>query len=551
MPESAPPASILVLSETADRPFNSSHALAELLRLEGINDLETAPLEALSSELLDGRSLVVLGPADPAVKAVDILLAHVESGGGLICLSPGEALAGRLGLAPPFTGRMHPRIRVPFDEFPNAGLPVRGWAHHYRPGASIDAEEIASLLSPEGTPTNTPAIFQFPRGKGKIIVLAYDIAACVYLLRQGNPLLAGCRSLGFSRMRPADLFQDWQDAQTAEHPVADLHTHLFRELIHRAWPDGAVLPWLWYFPGDADTLLVLTSDDDWSTREQFETLIDACERHDARLTFYLIQGKSVMDRPWLASLLDRGFDFSIHPNLPVPSLPDWDTRLTDHVRQFRETYARPPGSSVRNHAVVWAGYLEGARIQARHGFAFDTNYFSILPHGRSYMAGAGLPARFVDLTGEVLPIFQLPSQYSDETTLGGQGFEWSLDLTPDQGIDLITGVIQKNAATQHSMLCVNAHPVSFATYSSPMWVPVLQFARDHHIPVWNADRFARFWQTRRQTRLRPIPTGQRLPAISPPETPGLSAMSPVSHPTPSAKTRTLCGRAYASIPLDS
>jgi len=350
-------------------------------------------------------------------------------------------------------------------------------------------------------------------------------------------------------MRPADLFHDWQDAQTSEHPVADLHAHLLRELVHQAWPEGTVLPWLWFFPDQADTALVLTSDDDWSTRDQFEMLVDACDRHHARLTFYLIQDRSTVDRAWLESHLARGFDFSIHPNLPTPPLPVWKPRLADHVRQFSEAYGRPPGSSVRNHAVTWAGYLDGARIEADQGFAFDTNYFSILPQGRSYMCGAGLPSRFVDPSGGVLSIYQLPSQFSDETVLGGQGFTWSLDLTPDQGTDLVTGILKRNAREQHSMLCVNAHPVSFATYSSPMWEPVLQFAQSAGVPVLSAGRFGAFWEARRGVRLRPVPTGQSIASVPLPGAPGMSAMVPDPEPSPGAQTRTLLGRTFTAVAL--
>ncbi|MBI4553648.1 MAG: hypothetical protein HY710_15390 [Candidatus Latescibacteria bacterium] len=501
-------ASILVLAQHSDRWFASPDALAELLRLEGINDLETADLERLTPALIEGRSLVVVGPADPSPEAVDLLLAHVRAGGGLICLAPGEAFASALGLTHHLRGMMHGRLRIPLDGFPDVALPIRGWAHQYGLSASADGAEIAPLLDPQGHPTGSPAVLELRHGDGTIIVLAYDLAASTYLLRQGNPLLAGCRASGFDRMRPSDLFDGWHDFSTAAHPGADLQCHFFRTLVHRAWPDETVLPWLWYFPDEAGTILLLTSDDDWSTRDEFKRLITSCEAHAAGLTLYLVQERSVMDRAWLEDLAGRGFDFSIHPDLPPPTLPLWEHRLAGHVRQFQETYGRSPSPSIRNHCITWSGYLEGVLIESRQGFRFDTNYLSLLPQGQYYMTGSGLPMPFVDLSGSVLPVFQLPTQFSDETTLGDRGFDWSLNLTPEQGIDLITGLMRQNVAGQHSMLCVNAHPVSFATYSAPLWEPVMQFARAASIPVWDVDRFSRFWQARRQVRLKPIPKHQ-------------------------------------------
>jgi hypothetical protein len=503
MTELTDPASILILAETSDRWFSSPESLAELLHLEGMNDLETARLEDLTGALLEGRSLVLLGPADPSPLAVDLLLGFVERGGGLVCCAPGEALAARLGLRHLLRGTLHPRVTLTPGAFADDRLQVRGWAQHYAPATGTSADVLAQLYDAQGLPLEAPAALELHRGRGTIIVIAYDLAASTFLLRQGDPLLAGTRSTAYERMRPLDLFKPWLDPRDTLQPSADLQCHFLRELVQRAWPAGTVLPWLWYFPDNAETMIVMTSDDDWSTREQFEQLIAACDQHDARLTFYLVERKSVMNRRWLEDLSQRGFDFSIHPDLPPPSGALWDERLARHMRQFTDTYGRPPSPSVRNHCITWSGYIDGARAEAKHGFTFDANYFSM--DGYHYMAGGGLPLAFADPFGSMLPIFQLPTQFSDETTLGRQGFPWSLNLTPDQGIEHISGLIRRNASEQHSMLCLNAHPVSFATYSAPLWEPLMAFAHQSHIPIWPVDRFGTFWHTRRQTRLRPIP----------------------------------------------
>lgn len=542
---SAPSPSILVLAERSDRSFSSPEALAELLRLEGINDLETAWLEGCQERLLENRSVVVVGPADPSPKVVDLLLAHAEAGGGLICLAPGEAFATRLGLKPLMSGSLHPRARVLAEGFPEGGLPIRGWAQRY----AGEAEVLAVLLDREGKPAQTPALLLLQRGKGKVAMATWDLGASTYLLRQGNPLLAGCRSSGFARMRPSDLFEGWQDPMDVGQPVADLHCHLLRELVYRVWPEESALPWVWYFPGGAETILLLTSDDDWSTRAQFETLIESCRRLEARLTFYLVE-KSAVDRKWMEELLDQGFDFSIHPNLPPPTWAEWERRLAAHVQEFKERYGRPPGLSIRNHAIAWWGYVGGARLEAAQGFVCDANCFSLLPQGRHYMAGAGLPLQFADLAGEVLPVFQLPTQFSDETTLGGQGFQFSLDLAPDQGIELITGLMRQNAASAHSLLCVNAHPVSFATYSAVLWEPVMDQARQEGVPVWSVDRFCRFWQERRRVRLRPIPKGTGELQLPRAEFPGMEVMVPAEAVPRYEKQRVVGGRRFAVFSLD-
>ncbi|MBI2193687.1 MAG: hypothetical protein HYU36_17055 [Planctomycetes bacterium] len=548
--------SILVLAEASDRWFSSPEAVAEILYLEGINDVETARLDALSPALIAGRSLVVVGPADPSPDAVGMLLEHARGGGGLIAFAPGEAFAKQLGLLPRLKGILNARLPAPIDGFPEATLPIRGWSQLYESGKPAEAREVAPLLSSAGTPAGGPAALEIPIGSGRVLVLAYDPISCIYLIRQGNPLLAGCRSSGFSRMRPSDLFDNWGDSGDMGLPVADLHAHFLRELVHQAWPKETVMPWWWYFPGNVDTALLLTSDDDWSSREHFETLIGACEECGARLTFYIVREQqpsgpsSVMDRAWLEELEQRGFDFSIHPDLPPPTRPLWEKRLADHVRQFEAAYGRRPSSSVRNHCITWSGYLEGAQIESRIGFAVDANTFSLLPSGRYYMNGAGLPLRFAGLRGDVLPIEQLPTQFSDETTLGGQGFKWSLNLAPEAGVALVTRLMRENASFHHSLMCVNSHPVSFATYSAPLWRPVLEFAREESIPVWHVDHFHRFWQARRQVRLTPVPRGQAAAGpilaegdLATARSQGLTAMIP-GETGPGGKGRTLGGRTF-------
>lgn len=545
------PASILILSESTDRPFSSARAIAEILHLEGVNDTHAVRLEDLSDAQVGTRSLVILGPCDPSATDVDALLDFVESGGGLIALAPGEAFSERLGLKSHLTGCLHPRIGVHIDGFPESGLPVKGWTQFLDLAEGTDGEELAELRDPAGRPAGHPAIVRIGRGEGTVIVTAFDLAASAAMLRFGNPLLSGARTNGIYRMRPTDLFEGWQQEVDQSYPVADLSCHLLRELCHRAWPAGEVLPWLWYFPRDADTVLLLTSDDDGSKREQFECLVDACESHEARLTFYLVQEGSTMDREWLEALADRGFDFSIHPDLRPPIHAAWEKRLAAHIGQFQEAYGRSPASSVRNHAITWSGYVAGARIEAAHGFEFDANYFSLLPTARYYMAGAGLPLRFVDPQGQVLPIFQVPTQFSDETTLAGLDLDWSLNLTPDQAIELVTGLMADNATRHHSLMCVNAHPVSFATYSAALWKPVMAYGRTNGIPVIDLGRFGAFWKARREVRLSPVPEGRSDVRLHsrPPAGEGMSAMVPVDVEPEGIRTRTVCGRRFAVCPI--
>lgn len=496
--------SILVLADQEPQWFSSAAAIAEILYLEGINDLEIGSVTEISAEILDKRSLVVLGPCDLEETSAELLLNHVEKGDGLISILPGEALTKSLGLVSPLKGIFNGRLKTKSEAWTDASLPIKGWAQFYKPSEGKNIESVAMLLSDSDEETGHSAIFQLTHGKGRIVVIAYDFAASIYLQRQGNPALAASRSTGFARMRPSDLFYEWQDARTAELPIADLQCHLFRELVHGAWPCETVLPWVWYFPKGAGTVLLFTSDDDWSTVEEFGELISALEENEASATFYLVEVDSTLERESLDKLAEKGFDFSIHPDLPPPTGATWRRRLGAHIAQFRDRYHRSPSSSVRNHCIAWAGYLGGARIEAELGFDIDSNYLSVPENGRCYMAGAGLMMPFVDLNGEVLPIFQLPAQFTEETVLKHPAFSWSLNLEPADGVSYLSRLLLENRDRNHSLLCVNSHPVSFASYSENLWRPLLEFAKKEGIPVLNVEQYSMFWKERRKLRLRPI-----------------------------------------------
>ena len=152
---------------------------------------------------------------------------------------------------------------------------------------------------------------------------------------------------------------------------------------------------------------------------------------------------------------------------------------------------------------------------------------------------------FVAPAGEVLPVYLLPAPFSDETTLSARGlanYVYSLHLPLDAAVKLVTGMVADNTRSHQSMMCINSHPVSFATYSGPLWTQVMADAKSRGIPMWGVDRFDRFWQARRRTRLRPVPRdGAAQPIDALPE--GLSALVPVD----SGGTRVLHGRAHRQI----
>lgn len=544
MPANAPCASILAIAD-ADRLFTSPESIAALLRVEGINDVESATLDSLNDSLLAGRSLVVLGPCDPDPATADLLVSFVKNGGGLVAFAPGEALAPKLGLTPKLTGLRHARWDLPLPDFASVPIVVRGWTQFYSLGKNAEGNVTGSILEGARVIDGAAPLLQTKLGNGSVVAFATDLVAAVCLARQGDPMLAGARTTGYARMRPSDLFDSYDDSDT-EQPSADLLCHLLRESIHRAWPSDSVLPWLWYFPNNLDTVIALTSDDDWGKREEFEKLIACCDRHDARLTFYLTK-PTVVDKKWFDDLSVRGYDFSLHPDLPPPTGATWPKILGEHTAYFKDRFNTTPATSIRNHCIAWTNYLQGVRTQLKHGYRWDSNYFTAPPTGRCFMTRAGLPMEFVDTSGKVLPSYQLASQFSDETVLAASGAPFSLKLQPPEAIALVTRIIRENATKYHSMVTINSHPVSFATYSQPLWEPVLKFAKEQGVPVMTVGKLAAFWEQRQSSALRPVAAGTR--EIHGDARPGLTAMIPLRAGETAKNTRVVMGRTFAVVPL--
>jgi len=528
-----------------------------LLAMEGLS-VERVALETLDANALPDR--IVLASDLPLIGLeVEALRARAEAGARLIFFAPAPYVAEAFGFAATYRAGVDGFLRLRRVGFPDAPMQFHALLRHLTPPG--DAEILAEVCddTPAHTPTGAPAIVRLRVGAGEAIFFLYDLPRSIALTRQGDPRRAGLHGNHVAPgWRAADMFAGFLDWDCAALPQADLQCHLLRYLLCAPLsPDKPGLPFLWYFPDDAPTALLLTSDDDWSTPEQFAALNDCLQRHQAQITYYLVQDTCVTPEQQQAWSED-GATFSIHPNHREPLPRTWSETIQAHQQAFRERFGAEPGSSVRNHAIPWIGYVEGARRNHACGFSWDTNFFTCPPTTRFYMTGSGLPLPFVDVTGEVLPVWQMSAQFSDETTLAAGGFSFSLNYTEAEGIEAVCSLMRANADGQHSLLCVNTHPVSFATYSVGMWDAVLVDAERLSIPRLSLEGFAAFWERRQKITIRRVPAGEPSWEVTVPEaSPDISILVRLhtgasltwnGHPAPTTR-RTLHSNEYASVLL--
>lgn len=168
------------------------------------------------------------------------------------------------------------------------------------------------------------------------------------------------------------------------------------------------------------------------------------------------------------------------------------------------TFSSPKSRTVRNHQVAWLGYTDAADLQVAHNIAMDTNFYAWGPwlqktdgtwaHG--YTTGSGLPMKFAKLDGTILPVYQQNTQLVDEQMIVGAGSQFE-NLTPAQGQVVSKALIDASQAGYYSALMTQFHIDYYVNGDPKVWAELMMaYAQSLGIPMWNADRWLTFTETR-------------------------------------------------------
>ena len=271
------------------------------------------------------------------------------------------------------------------------------------------------------------------------------------------------------------------------------------------------MPQLWYFPGTAKTMLILTSDAHWDTISQYNNLIADTNNHQGKITVYLadrlVLGGPTQDWPSntdLQAWSAQGHTFGIHPyRLSGSTLA---TGYNDADSWFAGAYTVPRSSTVRTHQIQWQGWTDAADVEAAHNFAMDFNFYhwgpwlrksdGTWPHG--YITGSGLPMKYVRTDGTLTAVYQQLTEMADDhlfTDMGG--YE---GLTGAQAVALSQSLIDASLAGNYSALTDIHHTDNYGDLNYPelpIWLTGdIDYARSKGVPVWNADQWLSFTQVR-------------------------------------------------------
>ena len=204
-PTQGPGGPVLVVTTSAN-PFSTYYA--EILRGEGLNAFATADLSTVTSTLLNGYDVVILGEGALSAAQVTTFTNWVNAGGNLIAMRPDKQLAGLLGLTDAAATLSNAYMLVNTASAPGTGIynqtmQFHGIADRYTLNG---ATSLATLYSNATTATANPAVTTRNVGSGKAMAFTYDLAKSVVYTRQGNPAWSGQERDGTAPIRSDDLF---------------------------------------------------------------------------------------------------------------------------------------------------------------------------------------------------------------------------------------------------------------------------------------------------------------------------------------------------------
>ena len=482
----------------ADPPDLSTY-VAEILKTWGLVLYEIASPESLT-DLDPAEVPVVICPASVGEKRrADDLVAYAQRGGTVVCFLPDGGLATAAGLMP--EDEMETPMRLRVTGFSVGGIagelfPIVGRARGYRHAPEVRV--LGYLSHPGRYPDAGVGITETEVGQGRIVSLAFDLALCVLLLRQGDPARSEILPTGDSCARPSHLAAEIGPNDAGWIPFADLLSRLLVDLVRR--DAGVPMPLLSHLPGRAAGILLYSGDEDGAEVAWNDEEFDAIAAAGGRMNLYLIPigTKSAAAD---AARYRRHHDLGPHPNIrPLDGRPVAE-RLREferQIRMFQEMFG-VPARSLRNHCTAWAGYLEPVEVMARLGVRMDTNYFS-----GTYMRdrepapyagfGGAMSMRFCHPDGRLIDVFQQHTHLSDDVMFGEA--DYSYKLSPETFAAMLHRIMIDSATRFHTPYMVCIHPSNWVKFSRAQGQELLRQAGEQSMPVWSIDQWLTFWEAR-------------------------------------------------------
>ena len=434
---------------------NLEHDFApEILKAEGLFHFEVLTQNEVAPSRLKDAAVVLTLRGAFGKRAAGILIDYLRDGGRLLAVMPGGDLAARLGVERRVvvsTQKVDPNKAAAagslVDE-PEAVTdgrivvhPAAGLTEPPEPlycpqdtagGISCRGEELAALIDDLGKRSG-PAIVRKRVALGRACVLAYDVVGAVLRLRHGTWALEQQAQM-LPLRGPRHIFGliGIAERHSRQHPLADIHQDLFRELLLDLH-DGGMVPRVWHMP-DARRVAVFFKSDGCG-EEGAPVGMELAEHYGHKHNFFRApvsryEGKRI--REWQ----DRGHFMSIEVDIfPLTYnrlLKELDEGVHERMRQEMETQARrftdETGLAVTDiviHGCQWTG-SRTASILVDHGWRMPFHFCGHDPRMNRYDFGpfslaSAMPMRYFDPEAGLLDLFLQPCTFDDSQSITEPG----------------------------------------------------------------------------------------------------------------------------------
>ncbi len=493
-PDDGPGGPVLVIANSSN-PF--SRYYAEILRAEGVNAFAVRDIANVTSAMLAGYDVAIVGDFALTAGQVTTLSNWVTGGGDLIAMRPDKQLAGLLGLTDASATLNNAYMRVDASQPPGAGIVAQtmqfhGSADRY---ALNGATSLADLFASASTAAGAPAVTMRSVGAngGRAAAFTYDLARSVVYTRQGNPAWAGQERDGFSPIRSDDLFfgaapfdpqPNWVDLGKVAIPQADEQQRLLVNLIGVLTADKKPLPRFWYFPRGLKAAVIMTGDDHATggTAGRWNQYIAASPAGCSVAQWECIRGSSYLypssplTDAQAASFQAQGFEVSIHVNTNCADFTpqQLDGYFTDQLVDFHAEYPSVTGPVThRTHCIAYSDWASTPKVQLAHGIRLDGNYYYWPPgwvqNVPGMFTGSGMPMRFADTDGSMIDVYQSTTQMTDESD---QTFPFTIDTLLDRALGP-TGYYGAFNANMHTDNAAHAGSDAIVASAKARGVPVV------------------------------------------------------------------------------
>lgn len=552
---------LVVVNDAAPNKFG--RYLGEILRAEGLNSFDIAALNSVTAAQIAAYKVTILAETPLSGAQATLLTNYVNGGGYLIAMRPDAQIKNLFGLDSASGTQTDGYLKMsgtgPSQGLNTATLQIHGTTDRYTTAAG--ATTLAQLYSNATTATAFPAVVSDATGRG--IAFTYDLARNIVYTRQGNPANGSVDTDGDGVLRTIDLFQTsgggapWVDLNKVPIPQADEQQRLLARLVQQAINASQPMPQLWYFPGTAKTMLIPTSDAHANDLENYQAVVDALNASNGNGTIYLaVGGDSLVGQ--IENWLVDGHSFGLHPGQQQPPLTTTSQLQADYTTVnnfFTSEYQTPPLSvprsrTVRNHQVAWVGWTDAADIAVSLNMGMDANFYhwgpwlqkpdNSWPHG--YITGSGQPMKFMKSDGTILPYYQQLTQLVDEQFFPITNSGWE-GLTIPQALDVSKALIDASLAGDYAAIMTQFH-VDYTIFDEVNgWVTgTLDYANSKGIPIWNADEWLNFTETRQDANLNNFFWNPGTQTLS---------FSMAAANQPSLNLTTMIPLSYGGEPLDS